>query len=313
MQEFVMFCLVPATLCQFTHAYAQEDTHELGNRMVGGSWHLTQPAGSNEVHTYEWYLGRAFLKFQGKDGELADSFGLIGRDPSNDKSTYWFFRADGSVEKFGVTVAQEPGSAEVATVTAQDGSELGTVTSTRSKDRIDAENDITLGGVRIRGQFVWERSPEVADLSWLYCDPPQEIPQSMACVPLITGPKWVSGKDSRGAKVTGATIGSWILGGKFFLYSAAGFDTSHALDNHIIIFGIDPATDAATAWAFDASGGVATYRLTDDGYGLGGKLVLAKDEAIELEGRFQKMDDRNVKFFGTVDDVPVSYTFTEPK
>ncbi|MCR9291899.1 MAG: hypothetical protein NXI32_04215 [bacterium] len=304
--KFLVVILVMNLLALAKSANSQEEIREYGSRVVGGTWHLKDPVSAQD--TYQWFLGQQFLKLQHKGGVLGDSLGIIGRDPSNGKQTWWNFRADGSIEKFTVAVQQEPGGVEVATVTSEAGDKIGTFTSTWTKDRIDTETENKIGGKVNKGKRIWERSTEVADLSWLYSKPPMEIPTALACTELLTGAKWVIGKDSRSETIVGATLSGWILDGKFFLYSAAGFDSSHALDNHIIIFGIDPSTEAATAWAFASDGSTATYRLSPNGLAMEGEWIAASSDASMLKGKFEKLEN-SVRFSGTVDDKPVSYSF----
>ena len=81
------------------------------------------PEGDTSQHTCHWALGQKFLKFYRTGGPLADTFAIIGIDPSNGRQTWWHFRADGSVEKMSLTEEQLTDDSRL--VKLQDGEENG--------------------------------------------------------------------------------------------------------------------------------------------------------------------------------------------
>jgi hypothetical protein len=88
-------------------AAAEKAFRAWGDRLVGGVWSGTSPAGNKVEERWEWILEKSFLKLTWKSGKDA-GISLAGIDPATGKLACWEFDDKGRVWR-GTVEIEKPG------------------------------------------------------------------------------------------------------------------------------------------------------------------------------------------------------------
>ena len=150
---------------------------------------------------------------------------------------------------------------------------------------------------------VWTREPLEGDFPSLASDPPEDMPKF---IKHLSGTKWLLGASPQGEKFHGASVGGWILDGRFFVAAASTIDENQKTESSMFIYGKDPETGKHNCWEFSAGDppGVGTFTIFEDGMSLEGTFTA--EAPFNFSGKMQLLDDGTLKYTasGTMGDDP---------
>ena len=159
---------------------------------------------------------------------------------------------------------------------------------------------------------IWERSKDTADDAWLYAGQPAKIPTSLSAFARTAGPKWISGINAEGEMVNATSFGTWIHGGKFYVYASAAVNGDQKLSSDLILVGADANSEKAIGWQFNQDGSIVNFTISPNGLDVEGELTTANGDTKAIKGRFEVRDD-GLKYSATIDGAKASYMFYDAK
>ncbi len=243
------------------------------DHLRGGTWRMVEPTQGTE-DSYQAILGGRFTRFYSMgNSDLPNTVGILGIHPDTGHLTWWTFRSDGSVGIEPTTIDRQGSSRFHAMIGGADhltNLDIDFKITNANKSVLSTIGNVN--GTELPKDTVWERVLD-ADQTWVNADPPSDIPQAMSGLKNITGLKWLTMKSPENGVGSGSSYGRWILGGKFFMYTANAVFENGDDWGHCFIMGREPDTGKYTGWEFGADGAVGQFLSSNDGMSLEGSLV----------------------------------------
>ncbi|MCA9140502.1 MAG: hypothetical protein KDB00_27210 [Planctomycetales bacterium] len=263
-----------------------DSARELINHIRGGTWHMVSP-NSRMEDSYQAILGGRFTRFYSTgNSQIPETVGILGTHPKNNQLMWWTFRKDGSISIVPTTIAKQSSARFTALIGSKDHPidlKVGFTIEDPNHSVLTTVGNVN--GGKIPENNSWERRYP-AEASWVTSDPPNEIPAALSKLKHVTGPRWITLESATTGKGTGSSMGRWILGGKFFMYTANAVYENGDDWGHCFILGHDSESGSYKGWEFGSGGAVGEFVLSEDGMSLKGSLI-ERDSSGEVAMNYQ--------------------------